>query len=119
MPMSRFRRWFRRPRGQRGRDWPTRLELCPACGGDFVHPVTWTESGPADWWLLLRCGACDTWRNVVASNYAVAAYDRILDRGMDEIRITADRLEQESLSAQAETFRTALRMDLLSADDFR
>jgi hypothetical protein len=29
------------------------------------------------------------------------------------------RLARESLSAQAETFRTALRLDLIGADDFR
>jgi hypothetical protein len=117
--MSRFRHWFRRPGAHRRPERPKRLELCPACGTDFVYPVTWTESGPADWWLLLRCGACDTWRNVVASNNAVAAYDRILDEDMDAIRIESERLERELLQAEAETITTALRLDLLSPDDFR
>jgi hypothetical protein len=117
--MSRFRRWFRRPGAHRGPERPTRLELCPACGGDFVYPVTWTESGPADWWLLLRCGACDTWRNVVASNHTVARYDRVLDEDMHAIRLESERLERELLEAEADVLTAALRLDLLSADDFR
>jgi hypothetical protein len=117
--MSRLRRWLR-PSGGRGRARATtRLDLCPKCDESFVYPVTWTESGPADWWLLLRCGACGAWRDVVASNRVVAAFDRILDEEMDVIRAAAERLARESLSAQVETLSTALRLDLLGADDFR
>jgi hypothetical protein len=116
--MSRFRRWLRRS----GRDragTPAGLDVCPDCGEGFVYPVTWTESGPAKWWLLLRCGACGIWRDVVAGNYAVAAFDRRLDEEMDVIREAAERLARESLLAHAETFGAALRLDLLGADDFR
>jgi hypothetical protein len=116
--MSRFRRWLR-PGGRDRAGTATRLDLCPECGEGFVYPVTWAESGPANWWLMLRCGGCGTWRDVVASNYAVAAFDRMLDDGMEVIRAAAERLARESLSAQAETFATALRLDLLGADDFR
>jgi hypothetical protein len=38
---------------------------------------------------------------------------------MHAIEAAAWRLERESFAAQADTFGTALRMDLLSADDFR
>ena len=82
---------------------PTRLDLCPTCGEGFVYPVQWTESGSADWWLLLRCGACGEWRDVVASNYAVAAFDRLLDEEMDVIKAAAEKLERESLAAAADT----------------
>jgi hypothetical protein len=104
--MSRFRR-------------AQRLELCPRCGEKFVYPVTWTESGPADWWLLLRCGACGTWRDVIASNCTVEAFDQTLDEHMHLIRCEAERMARESLAAQAETLGAALRLDLLTADDFR
>ena len=117
--MSRFRRWLRRSGGRERVETTRGLEQCPACGEEFVHPVTWTESGPADWWLLLRCGACDSWRDVVASNHAVAAFDRLLDEHMHMIRTAAEKLARESLAAQADTFRAALRLDLLTADDFR
>jgi hypothetical protein len=55
----------------------------------------------------------------VASNHAVAAFDRVLDEDLDTIRVAAERLGRESLLAEAETFGTALRLDLLGADDFR
>jgi hypothetical protein len=117
--MSRFRRWLRRSGGRERVETARGLELCPRCGEGFVHPVTWTESGPAHWWLLLRCGGCGGWRDVIATNQAVAAFDRLLDEHMDAIRTAADKLARESLSAQADAFGAALRLDLLTADDFR
>jgi hypothetical protein len=96
-----------------------RLERCTRCSEEFVYPVTWTESGPGEWWLLLRCGACGAWCDVIASNEAVDAFDRILDEHVHMIRTVAERLASECLSAQADTLGAALRLDLLTADDFR
>jgi hypothetical protein len=56
---------------------------------------------------------------MVASNYAVEAFDRQLDGEMEMIEAAAARLARESLLAEAEALGTALRLDLLSADDFR
>jgi len=56
---------------------------------------------------------------VVASNPVVAEFDRLLDEDLDTIRDTADRLEREWLMAEADTFGAGLRLDLLTADDFR
>jgi hypothetical protein len=117
--MSRFRRWLRAFLAWDSAETATSLDVCPKCGEGFVYPVTWTESGPADWWLLLRCGGCNQWRDVVASNGDVAAFDRTLDAEMAVIRAGAEKLEHEVFAAQADTFGTALRLDLLSADDFR
>jgi len=117
--MSRLRRWLRRSPARSGAQTGTHLDRCPDCAAGFVYPVIWAESGPAHWWLVLRCGACGSWRDVVASNYAVAVFDRLLDEARDVIRATAERLEHESFSAEADTFGTALRLDLLTADDFR
>jgi hypothetical protein len=58
-------------------------------------------------------------RDVIASNLVVAEFDRVLDEDLERIRAEADRLGRESLQAQADSFGTALRMDLLTADDFR
>lgn len=118
MPLSRFLAWLRRDRPEHV-ETPRELQRCPECGTDFVYPITWTESGPADWWLLLRCGQCGVRRDVVASNLVVAEFDRVLDQELERIRCEADRLERESLRAQADSFGTALRLDLLTADDFR
>jgi hypothetical protein len=117
--MSRLRRWLRSRRGPQRAASGTDLRCCPDCGKAFAYPVTWTESGPADWWLLLRCGSCGSWRDVVASNPVVADYDRILDEDLEVIREAADRMERETLMAEADTFGVALRLDLLTADDFR
>ena len=117
--MSRFGRWLRRSLARQDPETASRLDLCFECGEGFVHPVSWSESGPADWWLHLRCGSCGASREVVAGNHAVEAFDRQLDREMEMIEATAERLERESFTEEAETFGAALRMDLLSADDFR
>jgi hypothetical protein len=117
--MSRLRRWLRRHGWIDSPDTGTQLQLCGGCGEEFVYPVTWTESGPDHWWLLLRCGACDTWRDVVTTNDAVAVFDQVLEDEIDMIRRAADRLEHESQLAEADAFGAALRLNLLTADDFR
>ena len=117
--MSPFRRWLRRSGRRRSAETAVCLEVCQACGEQFVYPDSWAESGPADWWLLLRCGGCDTWREVVASNHAAAEFDRLLEEQLDVISDAADRLGRESFAAEADTFGAALRLDLLGADDFR
>jgi hypothetical protein len=119
MALSRLRRRLRRARGRRLAASTGRLDLCGACGEAFVVPVTWSESGPADWWLLLRCGSCGASREVVASNAAVAEYDCHLDDGMQEINAAAELLAREQLAVEADTLSVALQRDLLSADDFR
>ena len=117
--MSRFRSWLSRSARPHRSTGASGLEICLICGGDFVYPVNWGEYGPDEWWLLLRCGACDTWRDAVADDDTVEAYDRTLDEGMAAIQAARERSEHESLTANVEAFGTALRLDLLSADDFR
>ena len=119
MALSRLRRRLRRARGRRLAASTGRLDLCGHCGEAFVCPVTWSESGPADWWLVLRCGSCGTSREVLASNAAVAEYDSRLDDGMQEINSAAERLARDALAAEADAFGAALERDLLTADDFR
>lgn len=119
MTLAQLRRRFRRAHGRRLAASTGRLDLCGACGEPFVCPVRWCESGPADWWLLLRCGECGTSREVVASNAAVAEYDSQLDDGMRDINAAAERLAREALAIEADTLSAALRRDLLGADDFR
>jgi hypothetical protein len=117
--MSRLQRWLRGSGRGPAAETETPLDLCAECGEGFVYPVSWTESGPADWFLHLRCGACGAARDVVASNYAVEVFDRQLDGEIEMIEAAAARLARESLLAEAEALGTALRLDLLSADDFR
>jgi hypothetical protein len=97
----------------------TQLHMCRECFEEFVYPVTWTESAADSWWLLLRCGACGAWRDVVASDTVVAEFDRVLDEDMESINAEADRLERESLATEADVLGRALQLDLLGAEDFR
>jgi hypothetical protein len=115
--MSRWTRILNRNRTKHV-DPATLLHLCRECGEDFVYPVAWTESGADSWLLLLRCGGCDAWRDVIASNEVVAAFDRALDEGIELIRAEADRLEREWLAAHTDVFARALHLDLLGAEDF-
>ena len=118
-PISRFGRWLRSLATGRQAGAAMRLDTCPACGEGFVYPVTWTEWGSGEWLMLLRCGGCGSARDVVAGNDAAEAFDELLDEQMAVIRAAADRLELEALEAQTESFVTALRLDLVRADDFR
>jgi hypothetical protein len=119
MNLAQLRRRLRRARGRQLAASTGRLDLCGACGEPFVCPVRWSERGPADWWLLLRCGECGSSREVVASNATVAEYDNQLDEGMRVINATAERLARDALEAEADVLGTALGLDLLDADDFR
>ncbi len=59
------------------------------CGADFVNPVDWEPVGDTHWWMLLRCGACDTWREATVTNDVAARYDLELDRRLDIARARA------------------------------
>ena len=94
------------------------LTRCASCGSDFVTPVVWAEHGEAGWWMRLRCGGCGEAREVVVEQDAADRFDRALDRGCDVIATTLRRLDRERMTAEAEAFATALRLDLLDAADF-
>ena len=63
------------------------------CGADFVNPVDWEPVGETHWWMLMRCGACDTWREATVTNAVAARFDLELDRRMDILaaRVGEDR----------------------------
>jgi hypothetical protein len=105
-----FKRLFRRR--------PASLADCPACGADFVHPVEWSPKDSERWWMLLRCGACQTRREAIVSNLDAAQFDRDLDAAVARIRHEAETLSREQLAEEAERFATALELDLIGAEDF-
>ena len=107
---------FRRPR-RRGAAIHE-LMRCAPCGSDFVTPVEWAQRDGASWWMRLRCGECGDAREVVVTQDAADRFDRALDRGLDAIAATLERLDRERMNAEAEAFATALRLDLLDAADF-
>jgi hypothetical protein len=88
------------------------------CGDDFVNPVDWEPEGDSHWWMLLRCGACDTWREATVSNEVAARFDAELDRRLDILHRAWDRIDRGRMAAEVETMIQALRRGLIDAADF-
>jgi flavoprotein len=99
-------------------DLDVHLETCAMCSADFVNPVDWEPVDDKQWWMLLRCGACDTWREVTVPNAVAARFDLELDRRLDVVRRAFDRLERTRMSAEVETMIEALRRGLVDPADF-
>jgi hypothetical protein len=99
-------------------DLEVHLETCAMCSADFVNPVDWEPVGEMQWWMLLRCGACTTWREVTVPNSVAARFDLELDRRLDMLTRAADRLERKRMAADVETMIQALRRGLVDAADF-
>jgi hypothetical protein len=118
-----FKRLFSRRRlfadAGTGRSWRTTgPQTCPACGSDFVHPVSWHEADDRHWSMLLHCGDCHLWGEETFPDAVAERFDRALDKAQAEIVRAADRLSRERLSEQADAFAVALARDLIGADDF-
>ena len=110
---------FDRLRPNRHRKDPeVHLVACAMCGGDYVNPVDWEPASETHWWMLLRCGACDTWREVTVSNEIAARYDVELDRRMDIVARALERLDRSRMAAEVETMILALRHGLVDPTDF-
>ena len=69
--------------------------------------------------VLLRCGQCGTYRDVVVSDEVVTRYDLDLQCGMVEIAAALERHDHERMTAEAEVFIAALQHGLIDAADFR
>jgi hypothetical protein len=94
------------------------LETCGICGDDFVNPVDWQPEGDTHWWMLLRCGACDTWREATVTNDIASRYDLELDRRMEVLVRALERIDTRHMAADVETMIQALRRGLIDAADF-
>ena len=107
---------FRRPAKSPSPD--ADFTICQGCGSGYVIPIDWAEQDEARWWIRLRCGECGSVREAVVSDAAAQRYDRRLQQGMDEIARALHQQEREQMARDAETFATALELDLLDADVF-
>jgi hypothetical protein len=112
-----FSRAFNRLRKQERPD-PEHLETCAMCGDDFVNPVDWEPVGDTHWWMLLRCGACDTWREATVTNAVASRFDFELDRRLDVLARALDRIDKRIMAVEVETMIQALRRGLIDAADF-
>ena len=94
------------------------LELCPACGTDFVHPVEWSAVEDHSWWMLLRCAQCEDSREVTVSNAEAERFDEALDSRADPIARAVRKLDLERMAASVESLIVALQRDLIGPADF-
>jgi hypothetical protein len=114
-----FDRALNRLRGKAAQpDLDLHLESCAMCKADFVNPVDWEPVGDTHWWMLLRCGACDTWREVTVTNAVATRFDLELDRRMDKLARAFEKLDRTRMAAEVETMIQALRQGLVDAADF-
>jgi hypothetical protein len=113
-----FARALNRLRRQQRPDPEVQLETCALCGDDYVNPVDWEPVGDTHWWMLLRCGACDTWRETTVTNAIAARYDFELDRRLDVLTRALERIDRSRMAAEVDTMIEALRRGLVDAADF-
>ena len=116
--VARFLRVTGRPRDAQRAEREVRLELCGLCGRDFVSPIAWEPVGPECWRFLLRCGECQTWRDVTVTNAVASRYDVELHRCTEVLAAAAERMDRERMARQAETLTIALELGLIDAGDF-
>jgi hypothetical protein len=108
---------FGSPR-RRGARSQTGLDRCALCRDDYVVPVWWETAGEDHWHMLLRCGECGTYRDLVVENAVAKAFEQDLDRGAAPLRTTLEALDRERMAVQTDAFIAALRCDLIDAGDF-
>src|SRR5215210_2715567 len=51
------------------------LHQCALCRAECVVPVWWESVDDERWHMLLRCGACDTYRDLTVTNGVARAFE--------------------------------------------
>jgi hypothetical protein len=72
------------------------LALCRFCGDETVVPVRWEQDGPGRWWIRLRCGDCGSFRETIATDEQLLAFDTLIHRRAQPI---ADAIAQLDANA--------------------
>jgi hypothetical protein len=95
-----------------------KIELCPSCTGDRVHPTDWTEVEDMRWQLALRCPDCE-WRHTdVYLPDEVERYDDVLNDATDRLIEELDRVTRENMNEAIDRWRDALDSDGIMPSDF-
>lgn len=80
--------------------------------------IAWEEHDEDRWRLVLRCGGCEHLVEVIASDEQVDDYCLEFEQRLRQLMARAACLERERMAAEVEHFVAALRLDLISGDDF-
>jgi flavoprotein len=118
MSDRRPKNWLSRALSGRRPNAETDLEHCVHCDRDFVYPVEWEPISKECWWILLRCGECDEWREATVPNAIAERFDIELDRRADVMHRALHKIDREQMIASANTMIAALRHNLIDAADF-
>ena len=110
--------WLSRALGRNKRPAEDDLHACFNCGKDYVNPVNWEPVTPEAWWMQLRCGDCEVYREVTVTNKVAERFDVELDRRADLIHRALHKLDRERMIQQVETMIGALRHGLIEPADF-
>jgi hypothetical protein len=95
-----------------------RIELCPQCGSDRVHPLDWREVEDMRWELDVRCPDCRWTGGDVYDQPEVERYDDVLLAGAGDLTEELDRITREHMAEHLERFRAALDADAIMPFDF-
>jgi hypothetical protein len=123
MPRTPIRRALAALRRRLPGEWglppgPLPLVRCPACEADRVCVVDWDETDDTHWWIRLRCGECELWRDVVATDDEAAELDRALNAQAAVIRRAVAALDLERMAAEVDVLVAALKRDLIDPSSF-
>jgi hypothetical protein len=95
-----------------------RIELCPQCGSDRVHPLDWREVEELRWELDVRCPDCRWIGGDVYEQPEVERYDDVLLAAAGDLTEELDRITRENMAEHLERFRAALDADAITPFDF-
>lgn len=91
-----------------------KLHVCPLCGSEGV--TRWLSDDLGDGRrarVRLSCAECDTSRELVATIWAVDAYERRHERQRWQIAMALRRVERARMAADARLLARALDSDLI------
>ena len=95
-----------------------RIELCPQCGSDRVHPLDWREVEDLRWELDVRCPDCRWTGGDVYEQPEVERYDDVLLADAGDLTEELDRITRANMAEHLERFRAALDADAITPFDF-
>jgi hypothetical protein len=101
-----------------GASSPDRLHVCFHCAGELAYPLDWTEEGPWQWRIVLRCPECESRREGVFEQAVVERLDDELDRASGALLGDLKRMTHANMSEEVEFFVRALAADLIVPSDF-
>jgi hypothetical protein len=95
-----------------------RIELCPECDSDRVHPVDWHEVDERNWRLDVRCPDCRWMGSDVFEQDEVERYDDLLSAETDALIDELERITRQNMADHLERFIRALEDDGIMPIDF-